>query len=74
MSGRGRLYSWTLPRHPILQPGQVRIAALVELEEGPRLVTALEGVELEQLELDQPVEVAFAEVSERLVPVFRPVA
>lgn len=74
VSGRGRLYSWTLPRHPILQPGQVRIAALVELEEGPRLATALEGVELDQLELDQPVEVDFAEIGGCLVPIFRPVA
>ena len=74
VSGRGRLYSWTLPRHPILQPGPVRIAALVHLDEGPRLVTALEGAELDDLALDAPVEVDFAEVGGRLVPVFRLVA
>jgi hypothetical protein len=76
-SGRARLASFVISARPI--PG-VReeapfVIALVELEEGPRLMTDLVDVEPdpEHLALDQPLQVAFEPRGEMTVPVFRPV-
>lgn len=75
-SGRGRLASYVISQRP--SPG-VReeapfVIALVELEEGPRLMSILVDVEPEpeHLALDQPLEVAFEPRGDLTVPVFRP--
>ncbi len=74
-SGRGRLYSYVINhrRHPAFD-GPYAIA-VVELEEGPRMMTNI--VETEQtpeaLELDMPVEVVFEQLSDKIhLPLFRP--
>jgi uncharacterized OB-fold protein len=63
VSGRGRLFSWTVTHRPVdpaFTPPYV--VAVVELEEGPRLVgNAREGLELA---LDTPVVVEIEPVSE----------
>jgi uncharacterized OB-fold protein len=68
-SGRGRLFSWTVT-HQGLAPGfgdRVPYAvAVVEVEEGPRLVTGLRGVALADLALDLPLEVGFETVSDAI--------
>ena len=74
LSGRGKVYSWILPRHPnpfgFKEPP---IVATVELEEGYRLVTNLYGVELADVKVDMPVEVYFEPtMGNHKVPVFRP--
>ena len=51
-SGRGTLYSWVVahhPRHPAFD--YPLLVALVELEEGTRLITNLTGVTAEELEI-----------------------
>ena len=48
--------------------------AVVELEEGPRMMTNIVGLENtpEALVLDMPLEVAFEPRGDQSVPVFRP--
>lgn len=75
-SGRGRLFSWTVCHQSVLPEfaDQVPyIVAVVELEEGVRMVSALRGVTPEELALDLPLAVAFETLPEGgALPVFRP--
>jgi hypothetical protein len=74
-SGRGRVYSHVEPVHPrfpAFDPDYV--VALVELEEGTRLVTNVVDVDPARVEIGMPVElVVRRENSERPLPLFRPV-
>ncbi len=74
MSGRGTLYSYTVVHTPIVPPFEGPYAvALVELEEGPRLITELPGVPLDQIRIGMKLEVAFVDLNETVaLPVFRP--
>ena len=68
-SGRGVVYTWTVTHQALVPPfaGDVPYAVVVvELEEGPRLVTAIRGVEPGALMLGLPVEVRIARVSETI--------
>ena len=73
-SGRGTVYSFVMPRHPPLpwfDDGY--IVALVELEEGTRLVTNLVGVEPAEVSIGLPVVVSFETFDGGLVlPLFTP--
>jgi len=74
LSGRGKVYSWIRPRHP--QPvgfAEPPIVALIDLEEGFRLVSNLQDIEFEKVTAGMPVEVLFAPtMGGKKVPVFRP--
>ena len=74
LSGRGSLYSYAIlhhPRHPAFD--YPLIAALVDLEEGIRLVSNLSGVERRDIEIGMELEVVFnATENGAAVPVFRP--
>ncbi|MFG1949042.1 bifunctional MaoC family dehydratase N-terminal/OB-fold nucleic acid binding domain-containing protein [Nonomuraea sp. NPDC048826] len=74
-SGRGRVHSFVVshhPRHPAFPPPH--LVALVELEEGTRLVTNLVGVTPEEVEIDMPVALEWLDPDPDLsLPVFRPV-
>ena len=76
-SGRGVLYSYVINhgKHPAFD-GPYSIA-VVQLEEGPRLMTNIVGCEQtpEALELDMPVEVCFEAITEDItLPLFQPTA
>ena len=73
-SGRGRLFSYVVAHHPPIPPFDYpNLIALVELEEGTRLVSNLVGVAPEKAAIGMPVEVAFTRVDPELVlPLFRP--
>ena len=75
LSGRGRVLSWILPRHPApLGFPEPPIVALVDLDEGIRLVSNLVGVAPEAIEPRMRVAVEFAATAGgKAVPVFRPV-
>jgi uncharacterized OB-fold protein len=74
MSGRGTVYSWIVSRHPTQPDAEPRIVALVELEEGVRLVSNLTDVEEADVENDMPVEVCFRQFDGGVtLPQFRPV-
>jgi len=76
VSGRGKLYTYSIqyrPQAPGFQPPYV--TAIVQLDEGPRLMTNLVGVEPdpEKIRCDMPVEVDFLELTDEIsLPVFKP--
>jgi hypothetical protein len=76
-SGRGRLYSYVINHRP---PPNFKdyapyVIAVVELEEGPRMMTNIIGVDPapENLPIDLPVEVTWEQQSDEItLPLFRP--
>ena len=72
-SGRGTVHSWILSHHPTKQDDLPRIVALIDLEEGVRLVSNLREVAVHDVRNDMPVEVMFANVEGVTLPQFRPV-
>jgi uncharacterized OB-fold protein/acyl dehydratase len=75
-SGRGTVYSYVVPHHPRMPAFPERyVVALVELEEGTRLVTNLVGVAREDVRIGMAVELECTKVDDELVlPLFRPAA
>jgi uncharacterized OB-fold protein len=76
-SGKGRVFSWTVV-HRALQPAFAEdvpyVVAIIELEEGVRMVSHVVGLAAAELRLDLPVKVAFDDVTpEVTLPTFRPV-
>jgi uncharacterized protein len=76
MKGRATLYTWTIAHPPLLPYFQQRAPwpiAIVQLEEGPRLVTNLTGIESDQFEIGMELEAAFADIGDNVkLVVFRP--
>ena len=74
VSGKGELYSWIIPRypnHPAFEEGL--IVALVNLDEGVRILSNLCEVEPEDIEQGMAVELFFADTEgDQKVPQFRP--
>jgi uncharacterized OB-fold protein len=75
LSGRGCVLTWILPRHPApIGFAEPPIVALIELEEGIRLVSNLVGIAPEVIATGTPVAVEFTSTAGgKAVPVFRPV-
>ncbi len=79
MSGRGSLHTFTVVHRgarnfPLPSP---YVLAVVELEEGPRLMTNLVGIEADPayIRIGMPVEVVFDDVTPDIaLPRFRPAA
>jgi uncharacterized OB-fold protein len=74
-SGRATLYSYVIHHRPV--PGFVPpySIAVVQLEEGPRMMTNIVGVAQtpEALQLDMALEVVFERINEDIsLPLFRP--
>ena len=73
-SGRGEVYSFVVHHHPPVPGFQVPFAvALVELEEGTRLVSNLIDIDPADVTVGLPVEVTFDVAEDGFaVPLFRP--
>jgi uncharacterized protein len=74
-SGTGVLFSYTVVHHPTHRSFADRVpyvVALVELDEGVRLVTSIIGAPDAQLRVGMPVEVVFVEEENLMLPYFRP--
>ena len=75
-SGRGAVYSFTVIRQNFSRSFKHLIpyvVALVELEEGPRLMTNIVGCPPEDLRIGMPVRVTFEPVSDEVsLPLFQP--
>ena len=78
MSGRAKLYSWTVAHPPLLPYFGERApwpVAVVQLEEGPRMVTNVVGVASDDYAFDMPLVADFEDVDgEVTLVVFRPPA
>lgn len=75
VSGRGRVASFAVYRrthHPGMPAPYV--VALVELDEGPRLISNVVGCRPEEVVIDMPVAVRFEAAGDFLLPRFAPVA
>lgn len=74
-SGRATLYTYSIVHVNDLPPFADRVpyvAAVVELDEGPRVMTNVEGVAFDDLRVDMPLVVAFKPISDDVtIPVFR---
>jgi len=73
-SGRGSLYSYVITHRAAPGFEAPYVLAVVELEEGPRLLSNLADVapDPEQLPLDLALEVTFESFGEVTLPLFRP--
>ena len=78
VSGRGKVFSF-VTFHRVYRPAFAEdvpyVVALVELEEGPRVLTNILGVTHEDVRCEMPVEVVFDDYDEDIaIPKFRPVS
>jgi uncharacterized OB-fold protein len=76
LSGRGTVYTYTVTHHPRFDGFQTPfVVALVELEEGPRIVSNVVGVDPALVHIGMAVRVEFVPVdSELTLPLFVPVS
>jgi uncharacterized protein len=76
MSGRGRIWSWTVfwqQYFKAFADDIPYVVALVRLDEGPLLTTSVVGIAAEELRCDLPVKVTFRPATEEMcLPVFEP--
>jgi uncharacterized protein len=74
-TGRGTVFTWATT-YRALHPAFTDVPftqVVVELEEGPRMVTSVEGVGEDDLAIGMPVEVVFDDVDDELTLArFRP--
>ncbi|MFD3558716.1 Zn-ribbon domain-containing OB-fold protein [Streptomyces sp. NPDC058686] len=73
-SGTAVLYTWSVVHRNDLPPFGTRtpyIAAVVDLAEGPRMMTEIVATEGAELRVGMPLEVTFRQVEDFSVPVFR---
>ena len=76
-SGRGTVYSYTVAHrapHPVFSEQLPLVVAIVELEEGPRMVTNLVDCDPADLQVGMAVEARFEPIddSDVVLPVFTP--
>ena len=76
VSGRGKLWSYVINHRPApgFEDDAPYAIAVVELDEGPRMMTNIVGIENtpENLVLDMPLQVQFEARGEQQVPVWAP--
>lgn len=75
-AGRGTVYTYSVVRQNDLPPFNERVPfviAMVDLDEGPRLMTNIEGCEPEDVKIGMPVQVDYVDESDYVKPVFKPV-
>lgn len=78
LSGKGRVYSFTIVRraaHPGFAGEVPYTVAIIETEEGTRLISNVVGCKPEDVKVDMPVEVIFEDITEEFaLPKFKPAA
>jgi len=75
VSGRGKVYSWTVTNSP--WPGHEDrvpfICALIELEEGARILANIFNCKTDEVTIDMPVKLCWEKLSEEInYPAFEP--
>ncbi len=67
VSGKGSIYSWvTYTESPNPAFPSPHTVVLVELEEGPRLISNVVGIEPDELEIGLPVSVVYEDLDDAL--------
>lgn len=76
VSGKGKVYSFVIydrVYHPAFAADVPYVVALVELDEGPRMITNIVGIQPEDVRCEMRVEVVFEAAGEGMSkPCFRP--
>ncbi|MHB8438153.1 MAG: Zn-ribbon domain-containing OB-fold protein [Acidimicrobiales bacterium] len=76
VSGRATLYTWSVVHQNDLPPFRDRVpyvAAIVDLDEGPRMMTIVVGAGPDELQAGMTLQVDFEALNEDFtIPVFRP--
>jgi uncharacterized OB-fold protein len=73
-SGRGRIYTYTVchvAAHPAFEARVPYAIAMIELDEGVRMLAGVVDAEPDRLAIDAPVEVCFERLGEFALPMFR---
>ncbi|HXR37091.1 MAG TPA: OB-fold domain-containing protein [Candidatus Binataceae bacterium] len=77
VNGKGKVYTWTVTFQPLYQQFKEDVpyaGVIVELEEGPRMVSWVTGIDPMALKVNMPVEVWFDDVTpEVTIPKFKPI-
>ena len=75
-SGRGTVYSFVVNHHPKIDAFDYPlIVAVIELEEGTRLIANMVGIAPDDVVVDMPVELDWIDADPDLtLPAFRPAA
>ena len=77
VSGRGKVLSFTVVHkdpNPVFAPYLPMVVAVIQLEEGPTMMSRVINVEPDQVQFNQEVAVVFERISEqRTLPFFQPV-
>lgn len=74
-SGTGTVASYTVvhrPGHPAFAPDAPYVVALVDLAEGPRMLSAVVGCEPDEVAVGMPVRVRFTPRGDHTLPLFEP--
>ena len=75
-SGRGTLYTYSVVRHPmrkVWEPLVPYVLAVIELAEGPKMLSNLVGIPPDEVRIGMEVTVTFQPVSDTIsLPLFRP--
>lgn len=75
-AGLGRLYSWTVTHrsfHPAFDGDVPYAVAVVEMDEGVRLVSRIEGASTDAYRLGMRLQVQFTAQNAVAIPIFAPV-
>lgn len=72
VSGRGILYSFTIVRRKVEHGGDYNVA-LVDLEEGPRLMSRVDSLKIDELRIGMPLAALITDTSNGKLLVFVPV-
>ena len=77
-SGRGTLYTFSIMRQNLVRPFKDMlpyVLAMVDLEEGVRMLTNIVGCEVEDVRIGMPLEVVFVQARDGVhLPYWRPAA
>ena len=75
-SGKGKVYTFAVYRqayHPAFENDLPYVTAVIQLEEGPFLLSNIVGCSPESVECDMPVEVTWEDITEEFsLPKFKP--
>ena len=77
VSGKGRVFSFVIYHrayHPGFKEELPYVVAVIELDEGPRMLSNVTGCKPEEVRCDMPVEVTYEDITDEMtLPKFRPV-
>ena len=76
-SGQGKVLTFTIGRHPVSEAYAADVpyvVALIQLDEGPTMMSNVVQCDPETLQIGNPVQVVFEDWSEEIsIPQFRPI-